>query len=125
LLSPLLYQQVTGEKMEPKTSTSVVKSPAPKEYKSITDSGAHNTILGSGWKIIAGHNLSTRCQGYFGGKLWLPMVDATTLLLNGIMGKPIGLLVCYDAHYHKEAKKESLISTCQMEHSNIEVNAKN
>jgi hypothetical protein len=52
------------------------------------------------------------------------MVDATTLLLHGIMGKPVELLVCYDAHYHKEAEKELLISTCQMEHSKIEVNAK-
>jgi hypothetical protein len=110
--------------MEPNASKSVAKAPALKAYKSIIDSGAHNTILGPGWKVIADCNFSTSCEGYFGGKLWLPMVDATTLLLHGIMGKPVGLLVCYDAHYHEEAKKESLISTCQMEHTKIKVNAK-
>ncbi len=110
--------------MNKEASKTIAKAPAPKAYKTIIDSGANKTIVRPGWLITAKHKDSTRCEGFFGEKSQTPRVDATSLLLDGTTGEPIGLLVCYDVYYFQNAKGESAISTCQMEHSMIEVNAK-
>jgi hypothetical protein len=52
------------------------------------------------------------------------MVDAISLLVEGITQTPIALLVCYNVLFDAEEKDESLFNSCQLERSGIEVNTK-